>query len=137
MHHRKKCWSTTKAELVCALAHEKVSRLLFTMLVNSIKFIARLNEFQMNDDGVKSLWVLSSSLLQPAKKKEEILQVFYNYCNSIFYGRLLIYEIDWFAYKSHTYKLGTHFTLQLMRKLFTWYVHIKKKKKRMMKIDWC
>jgi hypothetical protein len=90
MHHRsqeKNVEEQLRAAL-CALAHEKVSRVLFTMLVNSIKFIARLNEFQMNDDGVKS-----AQLFRLSRKK------YYNYFTIIaiaiqFYGRLLIYEID-------------------------------------------
>lgn len=58
---------------------KKVSRVLFTMLVNRIKFIARLNEFQMNDDGCKVYGARALQCLTVALK--EILQVFYNYCH--------------------------------------------------------
>lgn len=64
-------------------------------LVNRIKFIARLNEFQMNDDGVKSMVLSSSVSGQIERNITSILQLLPSQFNSIsFMGSFLIYEID-------------------------------------------
>lgn len=95
------------------------------MLVNSIKFIARLNEFQMNDDG-NSDWCEARKNVWIERNITSILQLLPSQFNLWPPFDLWNWLI---CYKSHTQQLysllsSSSYQPQLMRKLFTWNVHI-------------